>query len=66
METPSLWRSGCSHGSHYAPDPELCGTHFPHLCEEAVEKLLLQGSVGLPTAGSCSRSQALGLRAIAG
>lgn len=41
METPSLWRSGCSHGSHYAPDPELCGTHFPHLCEEAVEKLLL-------------------------
>lgn len=23
------------------PDPELCGTHSPHLCEEAVKELLL-------------------------
>lgn len=41
VETPLLQQFGCSHGSHYTPDPELCGAHFPHLCEEAVKKLLL-------------------------
>lgn len=63
---PSLQRFGGSHGSHYAPDPELCGTHFPHLCEEAVKKLLSARQVGLPTAGGCSPRPEPGLRAITG
>lgn len=39
-ETPSLGDLAAPMEA-VTPDPELCGTHFPHLCEEAVKKLLL-------------------------